>query len=336
MRDALGDAKVLFHVGYPKAASTFLQNTLFSGAHPEINPVPVMNRRKITKYDKAGFDLLFDNRPERRESYHPLSFEPLPLTDYLIDASRRSHDAVHVLSNEDWCGHPFSGGVMGLEVLRRIRLVAPRAKILFVVREQRSMLLSVYAHFLVRSHGSAQPKTFLHAPLSAQVPGHHPQFYCYSRLIAQYIRAFGSQNVLTIPLELLIRDPDSFANAICRFVGVAEKGAQRSNNTNRRDYSEYSVLRRNRFLNFLGRPTAANGYSGLDLLRLRNAIVRVLALTHTASRVDELLKRDLAIFSEHLAGPVSEDNQKLQEMIDYDLDELGYLLPASTSWRMKS
>lgn len=76
--------------------------------------------------------------------------------------SRIKHERnLTVISNEDYVGHPFSGAVLGEQFGRRIHGTLPEAKILIIIREQRKMVLSHYAHFLTKSHARLGLKQFL-------------------------------------------------------------------------------------------------------------------------------------------------------------------------------
>ncbi len=324
------DYNILFHIGYPKAASSFLQTTLFSGSHPHIRPIPSRTVDANHAYAKPGADLLFDNIPEYRPSYYPLFFCPDDTRETILNfigASNSDRSGfAYVMSNEGWAGHPFSGGVNALEIAQRICSVVPNARILIVVREQRNMLLSSYAHYLSKSHGLASLTKYLEADLSTQIPGHHPGYYCFSYLISKYRELFGEDNVLVMPLEELQRDQPSFTARICEFIDVPVLDLTHVPSENRRDYAEYCAVRMFLYLNILGRSTPANGFIGLKKLRLRNVVVRGLSKLISDRHTRRIIDKDIKVIEATIGHLIRKDNETLQTYVSYDLKSLGYLL----------
>lgn len=67
------DPSVLVHVGYPKAASSFLQSTLFSGAHPQLGLVGMQTDATGPRYVRSGGSL-FLGRDRGASGMAPFAF----------------------------------------------------------------------------------------------------------------------------------------------------------------------------------------------------------------------------------------------------------------------
>ena len=70
-----------------------------------------------------------------------------------------------VVSFERFSGNPFSGGYDSKEIADRLVRVFPDARVLVIVREQRSMIVSTYKKY-VREGGALPPSKFMRPPTS--------------------------------------------------------------------------------------------------------------------------------------------------------------------------
>mgnify|MGYP000380259105 CR=1 FL=1 len=61
------------HIGYPKAASSFLQSGLFSGAHPDIKPLKSKGK-KLGDYQKLSGDYFNSSYPQTPRTLAPFDF----------------------------------------------------------------------------------------------------------------------------------------------------------------------------------------------------------------------------------------------------------------------
>lgn len=95
------------HIGYPKAASTFLQKTLFSGNDPCIHTL--INDQPVTgRYHKSGEQLFYN----RKDVVYPFGFDTAEAKRVLRESTPDKAEIV-CLSSETWTGHPLSGGITG-------------------------------------------------------------------------------------------------------------------------------------------------------------------------------------------------------------------------------
>jgi hypothetical protein len=315
----------LVHIGYPKAASTFLQSVLFSGLNPAF--VPYSGDPNGPTPKKPGTDLIMDGTGRTRAS-QPFAFD-LEARRRQLQSAERKLGTVTVLSNEEFTGHPFSGGVSADTIGLRIKTLLPDARILIVIREQRAMALSTYAHYLVASKGRMALRWFLAPELQAQIPLHTPEYYRFSRLVGWYRSAFGSDRVMVLPMEALIRDPEAAERRISDFAGVRYSPVAtppEKVRTNRRDYRRYAALRMFPGINRWARPNPANGYTGRNIPGLRDGLLALCSAGIPQALVDTILARDRARIEASLAPIAGPHNLLLQKYVEDDLATYGYLM----------
>lgn len=198
----------LLHIGYHKTGTTFLQRRFFNdeesglalAAGPPRTRVPVLNRNFI--------------------DVNPFGFDP--------DAARRSIEPaidnawnrglVPVVSHERFSGSPFAGGHDSKQIADRLSASFPESRVLIVIREQASMLLSIYKLY-VRQGGAMPLHQFVDSGVGRmRVPGFRFDFLEYHRLIGYYATLFGHENVLVLPHEMLKDQPPEFFGRIGEFL----------------------------------------------------------------------------------------------------------------------
>jgi hypothetical protein len=207
-----GPRAMLIHVGYPKASSTFLQERLFRADHGYCPLYPSKDDRAYLNtvlVEPSAFR--FDAPAFRRETRFRL-------------ARLQGRDLVPVVSAESLVGSqldPTAG--LSKIVAERIAETCPDARILMIVREQYSMMLSIYFQY-VRGGGIRSLEEFVNA---GGIPVHrhpswsgvYPQFLEYDQIVRHYHRLFGAERVLVLPLELLSRDSREYVARITAFSG---------------------------------------------------------------------------------------------------------------------
>lgn len=318
----------LVHIGYPKAASTFLQNTLFSGAHDQIKPLGYSpNGKAIHKPGKGLFHTNY-NAPNGTplKAVLPFIFDAKAARDEVTEGTYANCE-ITCLTNESWTGHPFSGGVTAQIYADHIHDVLPQAKILIITRRQEDMLLSIYADALERYTKTISFEDFLFVPDQDMTPAPSPFFYCYDGLVSHYRDRFGAGNVCVMPFELLKEKGESFFLAeICKFLGVEPQDIESGQvNKNARDYKKYAVLKKLRWLNAL-----SSSHKGLDRLGVNIKGVRHICqmlYPMSEAKAKDIREADLKQARAFLAPYAKSSNARLQEFMPYDLKALGYMLP---------
>lgn len=200
---------LLIHIGYHKTATTWLQGFLFN------NPA-------------AGFlsPFTIDQILHFLVLPHPLDFNARRCRAFFDLAGHHVTDngLMLVISREELSGNPHSGGYNSKELADRLVQVFPSAKVLIVIREQKSMILSTYQQY-VKVGGPMslteylQPTTFD----KYRIPSFEFDHFKYHRLIKYYLTLFGRSNVLVLPYELFKVKPQAFIEEIRLFCGIEGK-----------------------------------------------------------------------------------------------------------------
>jgi len=240
---------------------------------------------------------------------------------------------VPVISKERLSGSPHSGGYDSKSIADRLAAVFDAARVLICVREQRSIIASTFKQY-VRAGGPLPLARYLHPPRagSRKLPMFRFDHFEYDRLVAHYMRLFGSEHVLVIPYELLVLDAESFMASILEFAGArAPKGALQA--------LPYSVRRKQalsgvgtsalRQLNRFIRPSRLNPAPLFPLTNAEELTSRVSAsiAAGTPDRLERILDRRLRQAIEAEVGDRYRDsNRRLRELTGLTLEQLGYPL----------
>ncbi len=194
----------LLHIGYHKTGTTWLQRRVFSNA-------------------KAGFSLIKGGGIlVYLVEANPFDFKLGKVRKKIEPRTReaQAQNLVPVISWERLSGMPHSGGYDSKIIADRLAAAFPNARVLVVIREQTSMLVSVYKEY-IREGGAATFRQYITAPPGRpRVPLFRFDFWEYHRLVGYYQNLFGATNVLVLPYELLQTQPETFLGRIGEFVGV--------------------------------------------------------------------------------------------------------------------
>jgi hypothetical protein len=196
----------LVHIGYHKTGTNWLQDEVFGnaetgyawlGKRPLTHPVHRLVRDRPLEFDAA----------EVRDEFEPLVWKA-------ADAG-----LVPVVSFPRLSGHAFSGGYDSKDLADRVHAVFPDSRILIVVREQRSMIVSTYKQY-VPAGGVSTVRSFLSPdPESRRVPRFDFGHFAYDGLIRYYQSLFGRESVQVLAYEQLVGDGPGFVRAIGEFGG---------------------------------------------------------------------------------------------------------------------
>jgi hypothetical protein len=303
----------LIHVGYHKTGSTWLQQVLFR--QEETGFAPVWERSKVNESVVAPSELIFD---------------AALVASSFVDASADSAGPtrISVISNERLSGNPHSGGWDSAILARRLQQLFPSARILIMIREQRSMIRSVYYQY-VSEGGALTLDTYLDPPQAGafRVPMFDFGFFEYHRLIGYYRDLFGSDQILVLPFEMLREAPRELAARVCEFAGACPPRALASEPRNR-VLSPLSIALKRR-LNFLFVRDRLNPAAIFDLPRTNKSLLRAAAV------LDRMLppalgqpfdRRVAATIESRVGDRYRESNRCTAELTGLDLGRHGYLL----------
>ncbi|MBO6815752.1 MAG: sulfotransferase domain-containing protein [Rhizobiaceae bacterium] len=189
--------KLLLHVGMPKTATTTLQRHVFT-KHPDLFAITMFGSDLSTKLCMIIDEL---NRT-------PLDKIAGIQTRFFDLFDRESIKSPVLISREDFTFPRKTDLETSPEKLKR---TLGDAKIIYVVRQQFEWLQSYYLHHQ-RRHGSRKmlmPASYLKAE-SEKRNGGVLSVLDFADQLAKWEAAFGRENIVVIPFEMMKSDPTKF------------------------------------------------------------------------------------------------------------------------------
>jgi hypothetical protein len=301
--------ELLVHVGYPKAASTWLQQALFTDGFGFSVPWPDARSLAI----------------EHLALPNSFKFEPRSASEAFEEGLRSASERslLPVLSDETLCGDPLQRRYHGREIADRIHAVFPGARILICIREQQDLVRSLYREY-VKQGGTLPIERFLES--ERRPPGVTPMYRLdygdYDAVIAYYQRLFGRDRVLTLPFELLKADPEVFLRRIQKFAGVPAEGSAPRNSANR-GLSGATLALRRRLNRFSARPDWTRSRQPIRFRAARKLSLWTERIVpgRLHRGFEQRLKRTIA---RRLEGRYAPSNRRTAEIIGLDLTRWGY------------
>ena len=311
--------KPLIHIGFHKTGSSLLQRQVFAsreaGFFQPNNKAELIHRAFILR--------------DPGQSCEPGALAEL----YRAHTTALSQDQVMVLSHERLSGYPASGGYDQFDIANRLAEGFPEAKVLIVIREQSSAMLSMYLQTI--SDGSALSlKEFLDPPEAhiRRQPLFRKSFYAYDALIAHYQALFGEHKVKVLPYEWLRIQPGQFASELMKFSGAKPRPDLDVNQLvdsplNPSLPVAFQMIRRQS--NKLLRSQLSNsGPIMIPATSVQAAVKKIRPALAPLSIFDAPLKRRFQKFiAPHTDGVYGDSNSKVEALTGLDLGSLGYPLP---------
>ena len=307
--------RVLVHIGFHKTGTSWLQDEVFDKKDGDFHPISKLAHHFV--FDQDGFILnSFDMNETviREELQKVLKNTPL------------SSERMPVMSYERLSGSPFAGGVNGNSHAARIKNVFPQAKILIVIRKQADVILSGYFQYLTGG-GTLGIDKYLYSKQNGLRPFFTGNHYHYHHIVSGYQGLFGKKQVLVLPYELFRLDKQAYLERIARFTGqeikVQEVDTKVYRNKGEHQFTRYHF----RFLNTMIKSTELNNFSFWHGALTKGLSWRLLSFGKRLfpASLDQKLKVKLnAKISTYIAGRYEESNQKLNALIDDDLEDYGY------------
>ena len=193
---------VYIHIGFAKAASTSLQT--FFGASKDLY---VIDGYQSCLYSVTKNSLAYSHT----EAFSFFSAE----IDKAQDMAK-----IPVISHERLVGNPHSGHYDAKEIADRLYSLFPSARVIISIREQISILASIYKQY-VRIGGVKNLKDYLLPTWDMRVPLFDWQIYQYHHLISYYIHLFGKAMVMVLLTEELKQDPHAYFLALANFMKIS-------------------------------------------------------------------------------------------------------------------
>ncbi len=229
-----------------------------------------------------------------------------------------------VMSSEDLSGFLFDGRRMARTHADLLQEIFPAGRILIVVRDQRSMLRSIYGQYL--KMGGAQSLARFLTPVEGPVhlPGFHLDQLRYDELVSYYQHRFGRERVRVMLFEQLTENAAEFLSEISRFGGAPKPGEISGPRRNRSFSPAFAELRRR--LNGLLWYRDLNPAPLLNLPGLAHRMNRGLGRLGNRTRfldrrARERIDREIA---RHCSGRLAESNRRLAEIADLELARYRY------------
>lgn len=311
----------VFHIGYQKCASTWLQRNVF----PRLAEVNFLGKRAeasdtgAPKVDPTVFQCLY-----RALVVHPFDFDADGLRVLIAEheSDQRDH-AVTLVSAENLVGTPWQGGIDGPMRLERLARHFKDAKILLVIRHQVDALGSFYKQHLLE--GGTCTVESLCGPRSLYVD-FRLDFLNYHRMAAFCAELVGRERVCVLPYELIgTEGHQAFCDRICAFMGVPRVNLSEDDVRLVRTGYDPNLAHYARYANFFLR----SNFNPCGPVSLSSIPGRALwALARGVARVERALGRRRGILSPKLVEEMTErfrpSNRALRDYCPVDVGELGY------------
>lgn len=202
----MSDSRILIHIGYPKCASSWLQQVMFAD-----EKIGFLAPWGLPSHEAKKQFILPENSNFNVELVQNFFWAGLQ------EATRRN--LVPVVSHEHLAGAISIGRGWKKETADKIYATFPKARILIIIREQKSILLSAYGQHIKTGYTSTIEQ-FLGTKTNPNNPSIELDFLKYDSLIQYYQTLFGNNNVLVLPLELLKKNQKAFSQTILNFSGT--------------------------------------------------------------------------------------------------------------------
>jgi len=192
----------LIHIGYPKTGSTFLQE--WFERHPAFVYKPGGLGGFYNAYELAQ---LSNAAPE----YYVTSFEGLS-TPHKSAGGLRLEPSVAESMEEDHIKENQAS------VCALLQSLYPGSRVLIMTRGFKAMIMSAYSQ-LVRM-GTVRHPDEMCRDLSQRLQNDAFHYFDYDYLIDLYSQAFGEENLLILPYELLRDDQSQFLTTLQQMLDV--------------------------------------------------------------------------------------------------------------------
>lgn len=228
-----GQSSVYIHVGYPKSGSTTLQKQLFN-KHTEINNLGLFPTDNVGRdSDYIDYNSTYLSDANLRKFYNNLvmlegiryynSGNKRLFNNKILNLIADGDGEITVFSNERFVSAFYSHDDLR-EKANRLKELFSDAKILFVIRNQTSLIKSQYRDHPTdpRSFAIGSPVSF-NKWLNIAHKSDSVNFLeslQYHDIINYYMELFGQENVGIFPLETLVHNTEQFAVSMADYLGI--------------------------------------------------------------------------------------------------------------------
>lgn len=299
----------LFHTGYVKTGTTFLQDAVFNNAELGFGlPGGDISRSLLTEWFNAGDGYRFDARL---------------INDAMNDAEApvRAAGLIPVWSEETLMGDPIQRRYIGPQALDRLAKLKRPLRFLVSIREQQAFALSAFREYLKRHSGSLTDFIGTDIQRLSYYPIFREDFAQFDIAIGRWQAVLGTENILVLPFEVLRDTPDLYFDKLATFVGLPSLpvvGEQKRNVG-----QKGLALRTSSFLNrfFIRSPLHQDMSFAARLSRRTVRLINQITPDSTHQRIEQSWKDQIA---DRYKNSFANSNRRLSKLIDIDLGKLGY------------
>ncbi len=194
----------LIHIGYPKCGSTFLQMEVF----PKIKAVKTSSTTESDEFLLKAVPHIM--------TLDSIFYDPA----FIKDCAEKMNPKINVISYEGFAGFVSLGrGVETATITKRLKNIFPDTKILVVLRNQETIIPSLYTHDVKFGYACDFDKWFKMFEATFRYI-----FLKYSGLIECYRDIFGKENVKVVFFEELFKKET--IKEILDFSGIDSAGLE--------------------------------------------------------------------------------------------------------------
>jgi hypothetical protein len=321
--------RLLVHIGVPKTATTSLQFGFFPN-HPDIRYLGKPFYDESFGYEGSVESAKLMDSLWKEDS---LQYDPdLAKARFSAGvAPRLSTDRIAVVSEE---GLSQASAADRAVTARRLRALTHDldCRILITIREQKKALYSGYQWIFARRMTSRSFANWLdwcqsYSSYYGCLNDFPLRQYLYAPLVEVYRQAFGADNVLVLPMELLNEPDNRFVREIEAFCGISamdRDGAGPLMPAENRSPGQlgirYQRLAKGIFMlkNYISGHRADSVSEAMLDGGLHGRVMRQIA------RIDRPMPPMSAALSQRLADYYRDDNRRLLEQTGLPLQRLGY------------
>jgi hypothetical protein len=200
----IDDVELFIHVGYPKTATTWMQTHVYEEV-PSL--LQIGNKYKLSDW---GLHLV---------AAHDLDFDPQLVVQRVLKIVAQSKQRKVVISWEHLLGDSAFNSDGLVRIANRLKQCFPNAKVIFYIREQLSLIKSLYAQY-VQEGGTWKLEDFLSLDYPYRV-GFNLVYLDYFKVASLYCELFGHSNVYIQTYERLKQAPENETERLFQWMQIA-------------------------------------------------------------------------------------------------------------------